>query len=247
MLCFALAIVLNTPVTPRSSEDATALQRLHGLMAHSSDKKAWFVRFERELPASNIPTWQRLQKRVKPNNRTYVETAFALAYYGVDYDANLRRVQRPYLVWLADADGRTADRYGKEYPNDSLADNNLNSWGGTSFALNLLYLKQHDLKSLGAWLDLKLDGAPSEENDDSLMELWQRHSLDMLHAAYGHPRRVETLAEMLWYNHDEHDPQYIAALRNRLARLQKAGDGRAAQVLRQAIRGMEKIERQSKS
>jgi hypothetical protein len=241
MLVFALALLSRTASAPVSAADKTALTHLHRLIAQRSDKRAWFVKFERELPASNISTWQRLQKQRPPNSRAYAETSFALAYYGIDYPANLRRVLRPYTVWYKDSRSNfKSNEYTKEYPPAGSDDNDLNEWDNVSDALNLLYLKHHNLKSLGAWLDLKLDGAPSEESDGELSDLWERHSIDMLHAAYEHRQRIANLAEALLGEME--DKALVRALIQDVKRFTRLPDRRAALTAKQVIRDIQQDE-----
>jgi hypothetical protein len=193
---------------PVSPPDRSALTNLHQVIEKRNDKKAWFVNFERQLPPSNIPTWQRLQRQFPAYSRQYAELSFALAYYGVDYDANLRRVIRPYLVWNAHN-----TQYIREYGEDWM-NGQLNSLEAVITALNLLYLKHHDVQSLSQWLGLRLDGAPAEMNADDLAELWKRHKTDLLRAASTSPARLQSLAEALYFEHltgTERDKQLVKA------------------------------------
>ncbi len=116
------------------ANDKQALHRLDATLNPLSDKKAWFAKVERQLPPSQIPLWQRLQKQVSVNSKAYAELSFILAYYGVDYEANLRRIMRPYRFWQQNS-GRGKDyrKYTKEYP--GYPDANWVSWGGTWYEL----------------------------------------------------------------------------------------------------------------
>lgn len=171
------------------------LARVHHAVSEMSDRKAAFLRFEREIRPADARRCRALQASVRPNSQAYAELAFVQAYWGVDYDANLQRLLRPYRLWTRD----TA-RWSREYPSLNALDSSLTELYGIFHALNYLYLKHHDLKSLGLWLDLRLDGAPSEGNADELGALWQRHSSDMLRAAAFSPRRLENLADALEFS-----------------------------------------------
>ena len=130
------------------------------------------------------------------NSSEFANAAFVQAYYGVDYEANLHRILRPYRYFI----GSEAVRM-KEYPNDGGGGENIRDIGGLYQALNWLYLKHHDLASLGYWEDLRLDGAPAEGNGEELVHLWQRHAPDMLKAALGHPQRIGNLLEAFRFNY----------------------------------------------
>jgi hypothetical protein len=247
MFFVTLALLAHTTFAPVADADQSLISRLHKMLDQRSDKKAWFIKFERELPKSSIPIWKRLQKQSPPKSRTYAETSFAFAYYGVDYDANLRRMLRPYTMWHKSNNSQVQE-YFRQYPKNDSNYNDLNHWGNISEALNLLYLKHHDLKSLGAWLDLKLDAHPGEESADELASLWKRHKVDMLHAAYGHPKRIDNLAEALWFEVASGDKQEKALVRDQVRevmRITRLPDRRAAITAKQVAQSIQQQEQQS--
>ena len=192
LLAPVLAFVIGASAP---SNDAAFLARIHRAVAQMSDRKTAFVRFDREVRPADARRCRLLQSSVRPNSQAYADLAFVQAYWGVDYEANLQRLLRPYRLWTHDI-----QRWEREYPPRSGPDSSLTKLYGVFHALNYLYLKHHDLKSLGLWLDLRLDGDWSEESDDELGELWQRHAADMLRAAAHSPRRLENLADALEYS-----------------------------------------------
>lgn len=236
---FALPLMrVKTVAAP--SKDKQTLYRLDATLNPLSDKKAWFVKVERQLPPSQIPIWQRLQKQVPANSKHYAELSFMLAYYGVDYKANLRRIIRPYQL-----SKQSYERVKKEYPDTEFWDIPWTGWGQTWWPLNLLYLKHHDLTSLGFWLDQKLDGAPAEWNDDELGGLWDRHRTEMLRASSGSDIRLNNLAGSLTYayvggGHLATDKKEERKLLAELSRLGHADDPRVASAARH-IYGKAKI------
>lgn len=180
-----------------SSGDKALLSRLHLAVGQLSDKRVAMRRFEQRAPRADIPHFRRLQLHVRPNSAAYAETSFVLAYHGVEYEANIRRLLRPYRLWRS-SPGRWAREYTseKEEQGEGYLDQ-LTSLEGIPFALNLLYLKHHDLTSLGTWLDLRLDGAYAEGSHQELGELWKRHRVDMLKAAARSRARQGNLAAAL--------------------------------------------------
>lgn len=192
LLAPLLALVIGASAP---SADSTFLARVHRAVARMSDRKAAFLRFEHEVRPADARRCRALQSSVRPNSQAYAELAFIQAYWGVDYETNLQRLLRPYRLWTHDI-----NRWEREYPRFGASDRSLTELSGVFHALNFLYLKHHELKSLGLWLDLRLDGGWAEESDDDLGELWQRHSTDMLRAAAHSPRRLENLAKALEYS-----------------------------------------------
>lgn len=225
LLGFSLRLGLVT-----RPEDA-ALHRVREAVLHLDDKKSSFVHFERTLKPSEVTTWQRLLQRVPAYSENYAALSFALAYYGVDYDQNIRRLLRPYRMWQGDV-----KRWGKEYfdlqPRESIIDrDSLVDLDFVWFSMNLLYLKHHDLKSLRTWLDVELDGHWAEGCDESLGDLWKRHERDMLRAAAGSPDRLSHLAEALAFSYfpENTDAERIA-YRSMIAELRHRTHDRQPQV-----------------
>ena len=191
-----------------SAADQKLLMRIHNATSRLSDKKSAFLHFNAEVTQADAQRCRMLQSRVPANSATYVELGFVQAYYGLDYDANLRRVLRPYHLWRTDI-----NRWKKEY-----AHADPNSWAELDSVpdiLNFLYLRHHDLRSLGAWLDLGLDGGPAEINDDTLGELWTRHKRAMLLACDGHPNRIANLAGSLMFHNVLNDKEASAYTRSK--------------------------------
>lgn len=228
---FQMAILLAYQLLPGRvvQSDTATLAHVRAAVKSLNDRKAAFVRFEQTLKPSDAATWQRLLGKVRANSKDYAALSFALAYYGIDYDRNLARLLRPYRIY-----SRDSARWAKEYPmreTSTLVDLDF-AW----FSMNLLYLKHHDLKSLGAWLDLRLDGAYAEGSLQALAELWQRHETDMLRAANSSDR-IAHLAIVL-----VGDPQNGDATGNRnplrtlLADLQRRAHGRDPRVALSARR-----------
>lgn len=230
MLPIVAALVCSLPSLHIVGQNTPVLQRLDKALAEPSDKKAWFVRFEQQCPPSDIGAWRRLQRNVAPNSKQYGELSFALAYYGKDYKANLLGVTRPYRFYNIGFDKYKQEYFGKK-DYDYNWDKNWTGYGSTWFALNLLYLKHHDLTSLGFWLDQTLDGGPGEFNTDDLGSLWQRHKIDMLRAANGSPLRMHNLTDALLL--DYYDPHGIRKLLRVTRALAHSQDLRVASAAQQ--------------
>jgi hypothetical protein len=191
-LTFLLAgAVLASPRL--SPAEQKFLTRIHHATSQLSDKKAAFLQFNKEVTEADAQRCRQLQNRVPANSEAYVELGFVQAYYGLDYAVNLRRALRPYWLWHTDV-----QRMSREYHYDANAPwTDLDS---VPLILNLLYLRHHDVQSLGTWLDVRLDGEPAEVNADTLAELWKRHQHAMLLACDGHPHRLDNLAELLEFS-----------------------------------------------
>ena len=238
MLPVVLAALCFVRSPYAGSGDTAILTRLNKALDAPSDKKAWFVRFEQQCPPANIPVWQCLQRKSAPNSKQYGELSFALAYYRKDYNANLRRLTRPSRLHARDYAA-----YNKEYHHsDWEAD--WTGWGKTWLPLNLLYLKHHDLTSLGMWLEQGYDGAPAEWNDAELGELWKRHKVDMLKAADASSARVTNLTEALVYG--DYDSRSVRKLLREMRGFSHSQDRRvreaAAQVAGQVQRHVKEVD-----
>jgi hypothetical protein len=132
--------------------------------------------FERLAPRSKVPTWQRLQRRLHYPRLGALDLAFVLAYYWVDYRQNLQRLLLPDRRWVR----------GKAAMPESLTGD-----------LVILHRKHHDDASLGALLDVRLDGGPGEEHEYALYQLWKRKPATLLRLAAGSKRRLGTLEGMV--------------------------------------------------
>ncbi len=168
------------------------LKRVHRALSGASDKKAWFVRFEKQVTPADALASRKLIPTLKPNSLAFAELSFVQAYYGVDLPQSLDRVQRPYLLWR-----HKINQWGTEYAAANKADFDLRSNDNVVLVLNLLYLKRYDPQILGRWLDLKLDGSWAENNSFELASFWQRHAGEMIRSASDKPSRVKRLAQLL--------------------------------------------------
>ena len=210
-ISFLLFAAPQKPKSALSANDTAFLTRIDKAVSRMSDKKTAFLHFEKVVTKADAIRCNQLQAKVAPNSGYYADCAFVQAWYGIDYAANLQRITRPYRLWKTNS-----SRWEKEY---TQANDNVSTDIDSCYSLlNWLYLKHHDLKSLGAWEDLTLDGAPAEGSGDDLYELWDSHAKDMLRAAYGHPRRINNLAETLNWGHEEagdkdHTKEEIADVR----------------------------------
>jgi len=179
----------------KTSEQTTLLNRVHRALANPSDKKAWFIGFEKRVKPTDAQTARKIISMLKPNSRAYAELSFVQAYYGVDLPASLDRVQRPYTLWH-----RHVNQWVREYDFKVQQDySDLRSNEMIVPILNLLYLKRYDPQILGRWLDLKLDGAWAEGNADEIGAFWQRHAGEMIRVAGLKPSRTKLLAENLYF------------------------------------------------
>ena len=57
----------------------------------------------------------------------------------------------------------------------------------------ILHHKHHDTASLGALLDLALDGGPADEREYAVCQFWQRQPATLLRVAAGSERRLGSL------------------------------------------------------
>jgi hypothetical protein len=171
-----------------SSSDRAALASLRRAVA---DVESWeaptakdLARFEQLAPRSRVPTWRRLQRRLPSSRPGSADLAFVLAYYGIDYQQNLQRLLLPYRRWRKGSSSEREQNMLEALPTDLL----------------ILYLKHHDVRSLGALLDLQLDGAPAEVHSSVLAALWD--PVRMLRLSDGSPVRIANIGGMLLYVSD---------------------------------------------
>ena len=79
-----------------SSSDRAVLRHLRSVVPRLENQEISLGRFERLVPRTEVVTWQRLQHRLSPSQSGAADLAFVLAYYGVDYQRNLRRLLAYY-------------------------------------------------------------------------------------------------------------------------------------------------------
>ena len=188
MFLASLFLLLAAPGSPPPAKDSAFLARIDRAVSRMSDEKTAFVQFDKAVTKADAIRCNQLLPRVKPNSVSYADCAFVQAWYGVDYDANIQRLLRPFHLWRV-----KPEQWKKEYPQGDdipfLVDKD-----NLYLALRYLYLKGHDLRSLGAWEDMPSaeDLLPPYSRD--LRDLWDDHAADMLRAAYGHPQRIKNLA-----------------------------------------------------
>jgi hypothetical protein len=181
MLYLTLALLLSQPM-PLSTADRAAQGALRRAVSQRENEAISRRQFERLAPRRNIPTWQRLQRRIRYPQRGALDLAFVLAYYGVDYRQNLQQLMRPARLWLKDKAPMP------EYLAQDLA---------------ILHEKHRDTASLAALLDLVLDGHPGEEQEAIVYDLWQREARTMLRLAAGSKTRLRTLEDMVLMEGDD--------------------------------------------
>src|SRR5437660_6201283 len=92
LTCHSLA---ERPPTRASPADQAAQSMLRRAVARLENGTISRQQFERLAPRRNVPTWQRLQQRIHYPQSGALDLAFVLAYYGVDYRHNLRRLMLP--------------------------------------------------------------------------------------------------------------------------------------------------------
>src|SRR5438477_413558 len=110
MLPTTVIAVLIAASAALSPAEKALLSHLHQAMRQLSDRRTAMRRFEAQVPRADAARCRPLQLRVPPNSTAYAETSFALAYYGIDYPPNIRRILRPYRIWRANT-----SRWAREY------------------------------------------------------------------------------------------------------------------------------------
>ena len=152
MLFLAHALLLSQParLPPAGQAARVALRRAVGRLESGTISRE---QFERLAPRRNVPTWQRLQRRIHYPQSGWLDLAFVLAYWGVDYRRNVQRLMLPDQLW----------QRGKASIPEML-----------TVDLMILHDKHDDTASLGALLDVGLDGGPAEEQEAAIYTLWQR-------------------------------------------------------------------------
>jgi hypothetical protein len=181
MAILALALLFSQPAR-LSPADQAVRATLRQAVAQLEDGTISQGQFERLVPRRNVPIWQRLQRRIHYPQFGALDLAFVLAYYGVDYRHNLQRLLLP----------NQASRIGKIPMPESLTGD-----------LMILHDKHHDTASLGALLDLALDGGPAEELEGAIYELWQQQPTTLLRLAAKSTTRLGNLEDMVLTEGDD--------------------------------------------
>jgi hypothetical protein len=181
MLLLALVLLLSHParLSPADQAARVALRRAVARLESGAISRQ---QFERLAPQRNMPTWQKLQQQIHYPQSGALDLAFVLAYYGVDYRRNLQRLLLPDQLW----------QRGKASMPESLSDD-----------LKILHDRHHDTASLGALLDLVLDGGPAEGQEDIIARLWQRQPVTLLRLAAGSKTRLRNLEDMVQLEGDD--------------------------------------------
>jgi hypothetical protein len=188
-----LTIVAASQVVAYSQTDRAALASLRQAVAGLENGVIGPRQFERQAPRSNIPTWQRLQRRIPSTQSGSADLALALAYYGVEYRQNLGRLLAPYRRW-------TQTHQKQQGP---ISRHDASVVQSLPTDLGILYRKHRDAQSLGLLLDLRLDADEQAEGQrqEVLRHLWPENEVAILRAASGSRERLQSVAEMLDANY----------------------------------------------
>src|SRR5438132_9671325 len=98
-MAFLILALLLSPPARLSPADRAAQATLRRAVARLENGTISRQQFERLAPRKSVPTWQRLQRRIRYPQFGALDLAFALAYYGVDYRRNLQRLLVPDQLW----------------------------------------------------------------------------------------------------------------------------------------------------
>jgi hypothetical protein len=211
MVIAALVFLVSLPAR-LSPADRAVQATLRRAVAGLENDSITARQFERLVPRRNVPIWQRLQRRIIYPRYGAMDLAFVLAYYGVDYRHNLQRLLLPDKAW---------QRRKGPMPENLASD------------LDILHEKRHDLASLGALLDLVLDGDPAEGQEAVISNLWQREPVTLLRVASGSKTRQRNLEDMVQMEGD--DRRVREQLFAELRRFGRHADRRVASAARRLL------------
>lgn len=144
--------------------------------------------FRARIPKTEIGYLRRIQKSIDPRSEAACEIAFVLAYYQVDFDANLRQMLRT--------------DYSNQYFPVSIVEGDV-----TEYFADFLYRRCPGLTALRIWLDTEVDGASAEEATGFWYAAWKRDRLGMLLAAAGSKMRIYHVALALTSAFEDPDPE----------------------------------------
>jgi hypothetical protein len=238
MILLALVMVASQPARLSPGNQAVratlrrAVEELESRAENGlENEKLAFRQFERLAPRSNIAVWQRLQRRIPPTRSGSLDLAFVLAYYGVDYERNLRRLLLPYRRWQ-----RGIIPIPKT---EAAAIHEATMLDTLPYDLELLFRKHRDGQSLSTLLVLRLDGGPGELQADAISHLWgDDHAARMLRVAAGSKVRRENIEAALEMDSDDsRDRKEIAA---ELRRLCHHPDTRVAKTAREVLSNLKR-------
>jgi hypothetical protein len=223
-LCLISLLLLGVVGSPLSRQQRTLLRQLHGRILRLSTDKKDMHHFEHQTSHRERLQWQQLQNSPNLSKATTADLAFALAYYGIDYDRNLRRVLKPYTVWrqvYTNYRPGTADDI-KDYT--GLTD----AVEAVPGRLAILFAKRRDSKSIRYLLDMQTDGAVAEAHTSAISQLWNDgHELALLRAACTSKTPLDNLAQVLEVEDirtDEHPKKALRLERALLARYSRRAD-----------------------
>ena len=152
-------------------------------------------KFERLYPAKDIPKWLALRSTLFSHSEAYSNLTFLLCFHHVDYAKNIDRLLVRYRAWRKCVDA-PIDK--SPHSQNGIDDSSALNVEDISSDLEALYRKHHDGLSLGTLLSLRLDGAPSEEQSASIVELWGDNPLPLLISAYQSAVRTRNIVDALW-------------------------------------------------
>lgn len=195
MILPALALAISL-LAGLAAPDRAALSHLRSAVDGLEHGTRAEAEFQRLAPSSNIRTWQRLQHQVHYPRDGFLDLAFALAYYHVDYHQNLQRLLLP-----------VREQQGGRRANASFLET-------LPEVLVILHERHHDVETLGALLDPRFHSLYKSYRGDpdpqceALNNLWDTDPVPLLLAASGSRQRTRTLADAVDYVYGDKDPAH---------------------------------------
>ena len=167
-------------------------------------------KFARLYPVGDVPKWQALRSKVASSSEAYTNLTLLLCFHHVDYAKNIDRLLVRYRAWRKCVDA-PIDK--SPHSQNGIDDSSALNVEDISSDLEALYRKHHDGLSLGTLLSLRLDGAPSEEQSASIVELWGDNPLPLLISAYQSAVRTRNIVDALDMEGKEARPELYRELK----------------------------------
>jgi hypothetical protein len=165
---FAFATMGAAAARPEPPVSEARLKQIVKFFAEEDAEKGAAALRKAGLPQV-LPLLQRLQRKTPKDQELYIDLAFALAYFGVDYQLNVRRLAALDELW------NRGDPSWQQYVSDG---NDMRD--SIPDLMSTLYEHNHDpglLRTLFSW---GLDGGPAEVLDVGRVQLLTAFPLQVL-------------------------------------------------------------------
>jgi hypothetical protein len=174
-----------------------------------------------------LPRLERLQREASPTSVLHRRLTFTLAYFGQEYQANVRRLMIPVRLWEKQDDRSSA-----------YEDSGFELLVEVPAMLVRLYEHNRDPSLLRILFDMGLDGGPAEGLSVRKVQLITRHPLRVLQALQHSPGLTENALCALATEVGADEEEYRRAVAN-IRRASRGADPRLRRYIQRFLRQLD--------